>query len=340
MNLSHYVLRRLLLTLPMLLGITLVLFTLYNLIQVDPLAVIIPDVGFKNPNAVIEATEKWALDRPLPEQYLRYVVNILRGDLGTSFVTRNPVGQDIAQRLPATLELAVCALLFAIGIGIPVGLIAGIWRGSLFDRFWWFISLVNASLPPFWIGLIFLTVFWYTLGIAAPPGRLPARMAAPPSQTGFILIDTLLAGDFVAFRTALSHLVLPTIVLGGYTLAVILRLTRAAIIEEMRKDYIRTARSKGLTERAVVLRHGLRNVLLPLVTVIGLTFASLMGGAVMTETIFDWPGLGKYLVESSIKLDYPAIQGGTLLVATAYILTNLLVDILYGLLDPRVRSHE
>lgn len=340
MTLSQYFLRRLLLTLPMLFGITLALFTLYHLIPVDPLAVIIPDVGFKNPNAIAEATQKWGLDRPLPEQYLRYIINILRGDLGTSFVTRNPVVQDIAQRFPATLELAISALFFATCIGVPIGLIAGIWRGSLFDRFWWFVSLVNASLPPFWIGLIFLTVFWYTLGIAAPPGRLPTRMALPPMRSGFMLIDTLISGDFHAFKVALSHLVLPTIVLGGYTLAVILRLTRAAIIDEMRKDYIRTARSKGLSERAVVIRHGLRNVLLPLVTVLGLTFANLMGGAVMTETIFDWPGLGKYLVESSIKLDYPAIQGGTLLVATAYILTNLFVDMLYGLLDPRVRSHE
>ncbi|MDX1991277.1 MAG: ABC transporter permease [bacterium] len=335
---TQYFVRRLLLTIPMLIGITLVLFLLYNLIQIDPLTVIIPDVGFKNPQAVENAIREWGLDKPLPQQYLTYLANIVRGDLGTSFVTRNPVMDDLRTRLPATIELAVAALLFAGVVGIPVGLLAGFWRGSLFDRFWWLVSLINACFPPFWIGLVLLTVFWYNLDIAAGPGRLPARMDYPPTVTGFMTVDALLAGRWDAFFAALSHLVLPTIVLGGYTLAVVLRLTRAAIIEEMRKEYIRTARSKGLRERTVLLRHALRNVLLPLVTLLGLAFASLLGGAVMTETIFDWPGLGQYLVKASINLDYPAIQGGTLLIATTYILVNLLVDLLYGVLDPRVRD--
>lgn len=335
---AYYVIRRLLLTFPMLIGITLVLFLLYHVIQIDPLTVIIPDVGFKNPQAVENAIEQWALDRPLPEQYLRYLVNLARGDLGTSFITRNPVSEDLRVRLPATLELAVCALVFAAGVGVPVGLLAGVRRGSLFDRFWWVVSLISGSFPPFWIGLVLLTVLWYHLGIAAGPGRLPPRMAFPPVVTGFVTLDALLAGRWDAFGAALRHLVLPTIVLGGFTLAVVLRLTRAAIIDEMRKDYIRTARSKGLAERSVLLRHALRNVLLPLVTLLGLAFANLLGGAVMTETIFDWPGLGQYLVKASINLDYPAIQGGTLLIATAYILVNLLVDLLYGFLDPRVRD--
>lgn len=338
MNLSAYILRRLSVGVVMLIGVTLVLFTLYNLIQVDPLTVILPDTGFRNPQARENAIARWGLDRSLPEQYLTYVANLLRGDLGTSFLTRRPVREDLLVRLPATLELAFSAVIFAVLVGVPLGLLAGLRPGSLLDRSAWTLSLVNASLPPFWIGLILLTVFWYHLNIAAGPGRLPARMSPPPFATGFVALDALLVGDINGFWRILGQLALPTVVLGGFTLSIVFRLTRAAIIEEMRQNYILTARSKGLSERGVVVRHALRNVLLPLITLIGLAFASLIGGAVMTETVFDWPGVGKYLVDASINLDYPAIQGGTVLVTTGYILVNLLVDILYGVVDPRVRS--
>jgi ABC-type dipeptide/oligopeptide/nickel transport system permease component len=338
MLLTRYVARRLLLTIPLLIGITLVLFLLYNLIPVDPVAVLIPESGFRDPELTAQTIERWGLDRSLPEQYVIYVLNLLRGDLGTSFITRQPVTDDLLARLPATLELTVCAMLFAIVVGIPAGLIAGLRRGGWFDRITWLGTLITASIPPFWLGLIYLTVFWYDLRIAVGPGQIGSRMTRPEVVTGFITLDSLIAGDLNAFHSGLAHLVLPTLVLGGFTLAVVLRLTRAAIIEEMRREYIRTARSKGLRERTVVVRHGLRNVLLPLVTLLGLTFAGLIGGAVMTETVFNWPGLGQYLVQASINLDYPAIQGGTLLVATAYLLVNLVVDVLYGILDPRVRD--
>jgi len=338
MNLGAYILRRLMVGVIMLLGVTLALFTLYNLIPTDPLTVILPDTGFRNPQAVENAIARWGLDRSLPEQYLTYVLNLFRGDLGTSFLTRRPVREDLLIRLPATLELAFSAVLFAVVVGVPLGLWAGLRPGSLLDRSAWTLSLVNASLPPFWIGLILLTVFWYHLNIAAGPGRLPARMPPPPFVTGFVALDALLAGDFNGSWRLLGQLVLPTFVLGGFTLSIVFRLTRAAIIDEMRQNYILTARSKGLSERSVVVRHALRNVLLPLITLVGLAFASLIGGAVMTETVFDWPGVGKYLVDASIHLDYPAIQGGTILVTTGYILVNLIVDILYGLADPRVRG--
>ncbi len=338
MGLAKYVSQRLAVSALMLIGITLVLFVLYNLIQVDPLEVILPDVGFRNPVAMENAIQQWALDRPLPEQYARYMLNLLRGDLGTSFITRKPVSQDLLQRLPATIELAVCSILFATLIGVPLGLLAGLSKGSLFDRFCWFVSLVNASLPPFWVGLIFLTVFWYHLGIASGPGRLPSRMTAPPLVTGFLTLDSLLAGDFTGFRRSLGQLMLPTLVLGGFTLSLVFRLMRAAVIEEMNQRYVMTARSKGLPEHVVVLRHVLRNVLLPLITLVGLAFAGLIGGAVMTETVFDWPGVGQYLVDASLNLDYPAIQGGTLLVAVTYTGVNLIVDLLYAVLDPRVQS--
>ncbi|MFQ3534930.1 MAG: ABC transporter permease [Aggregatilineales bacterium] len=337
MSTVRYIARRLILTVPMLFGITLVLFLIYNIVQVDPLVMIIGERAMDNPQVVEAAIRKWGLDRPVWEQYITYLTNILRGDLGTSFLTRRPVLDDLRTHLPATIELAVSSLLFAVVLGIPLGVLAGIYFGNLFDRFVWFISLLNGSLPPFWTGLIFLFVFYYSLGIAAGPGRFPPRMDRPPMVTGLLTVDSLLAGNTAALSGALSHLVLPTVILGGFTLALVLRVTRAAIVEEMRREYIRTARSKGLAEQLVVVRHALRNALLPLITIIGLAFAGLLSGAVMTETVFDWAGLGQYLVRAAASLDYPAIQGGTLLIAVIYVIVNLCVDVLYSILDPRVR---
>jgi peptide/nickel transport system permease protein len=336
-GLGTYILRRLLLAIPMLLGISLGLFLIYNLVQVDPLVMIVGERAMNNPQIVDAAVEKWGLDRPIWEQYLTYVTNLIRGDFGRSFLTRRPVLQDLGLYLPATIELATSSLLFATLVGIPLGILGGIRPGSLLDRISWLTSLLFASLPPFWSGLIVLFVFYYHLGIAPGPGRLDPRMSSPNKVTGLFTVDALVAGNGDAFMSAVHHLILPTVILGGFTMALVLRVTRAAIIEEMRKEYIRTARSKGLRERRVIVGHALRNVLIPLVTILGLAFASLLGGAVMTETIFDWPGLGQYLVRASSNLDYPAIQGGTLLIAAIYILINMTVDILYGILDPRVR---
>jgi peptide/nickel transport system permease protein len=335
--LSRYVLRRLILAVPMLLGITLVLFLIYNLVQVDPLVMIVGERAMDKPEIVAAATARWGLDRPVWEQYLRYVTNMLRGDFGNSFQTKRPVLTDIIQFLPATAELAMSSLLFATVLGIPLGILAGVKHRSIIDRIVWFVSLINASLPPFWTGLIFLTIFYFNLGIAPGPGRLDPRMTDPERITGLYTVDTLLQGDAAGFGSALHHLMLPTLILGGFTLALVIRVTRAAIIDEMRRDYIRTARGKGMTERRVVIRHALRNVLIPLVTILGLAFAGLLSGAVMTETVFDWPGLGQYLVKAAVALDYPAIQGGTILIALLYIIVNMVVDILYGVIDPRVR---
>lgn len=338
MSLSRYILQRLILAIPMLIGITLVLFLIYNLVQVDPLVMIVGERAMDKPEIVAAAVKRWGLDRPPAEQYLVYMSNLLRGDLGVSFLTRRPVIDDLRLFLPATVELAVSSLLFAIVLGIPLGILAGVRYGSLFDRVVWLVSLLNGSLPPFWTGLVFLYVFYYLLGITAGPGRLDPRMATPEPVTGLLTADALLRGNTGAFASALGHLVLPTVILGGFTLALVLRVTRAAIIEEIGKDYVRTARSKGLRETVVVVKHALRNALLPLVTILGLAFAGLLSGAVMTETVFDWPGLGRYLVQAAASLDYPAIQGGTLLIALIYLVINTTVDILYAILDPRV-SH-
>ena len=337
MGLSQYILRRVLLAIPMLLGITLALFIMYNLTQVDPIVMIVGERQLNNPLIVEAARDRWGLNRPAWEQYLTYVGNYLRGDFGLSFLTRHPVADDLQLYLPATIELGIASLLFAVTIGIPVGVLAGVKKGSLFDRAAWAVSLLNASLPPFWTGLIVLFVFYYHLGLMPGPGRLDPRMTAPASVTGLYTIDALISGNWAAFLSALHHLMLPAFILGSFTLALIMRITRASIIDEMRNDYIRTARSKGLSERSVVAAHALRNVMIPLVTILGLAFAGLLSGAVMTETVFDWPGIGTYLVKAASSLDYPAIQGGTLLIAVIYILVNLIVDILYGILDPRVR---
>ena len=334
---SRYILRRLILAIPMLLGITLVLFLIYNLVQVDPLVMIVGERALDKPEIVAAARARWGLDRPVWEQYLTYVANIVRGDFGDSFLTKRPVLNDLVLFLPATIELSMSSLLFAVVLGIPLGVIAGVKHRGWFDRAVWLTSLLNASLPPFWTGLIFLTIFYFNLGIAPGPGRLDPRMTSPERVTGLFTVDTLLQGDVAGFGSALHHLVLPTLILGGFTLALVVRVTRAAIIDEMRRDYIRTARGKGMTERRVIVQHALRNVLIPLVTILGLAFAGLLSGAVMTETVFDWPGLGQYLVKAAVALDYPAIQGGTLLIAVIYIVVNMTVDILYGVLDPRVR---
>jgi peptide/nickel transport system permease protein len=333
----RYVARRLILTIPMLLGISLVLFLIYNLVQIDPLVMIVGERAMDNPEIVAAAVRKWGLDRPIWEQYITYVANMARGDFGASFLTRRPVVEDLRLFLPATVELAFSSLAFATILGIPLGILAGVKYRSLFDRGVWFVSLLNASLPPFWTGLIFLTIFYFYLGIMPGPGRLDPRMSDPARVTGLYTVDSLLAGDVQAFGSALHHLVLPTLILGGFTLALVVRVTRAAIIEEMRRDYIRTARGKGLSERRVIVRHALCNVMMPLVTILGLAFAGLLSGAVMTETVFDWPGLGQYLVKAAVNFDYPAIQGGTLLIAVVYAVVNLGVDVMYGLLDPRVR---
>jgi len=335
--LGRYILQRLILTIPMMLGISLVLFLIYNLVQVDPLVMIVGERALDKPEIVAVAKAKWGLDRPIVEQYISYVGNMARGDFGNSFLTKHPVSTDLLTFLPATVELAISSLVFAIVIGIPLGILAGVKYRSLLDRVVWLVSLLNASLPPFWTGLIFLTVFYFNLGIAPGPGRLDTRMTDPTRVTGLLTVDSLLSGNWAAFGSALHHLMLPTLILGGFTLALVVRVTRAAIIEEMRRDYVRTARGKGLSERKIIINHALRNVLIPLVTILGLAFAGLLSGAVMTETVFDWPGLGQYLVKAAANLDYPAIQGGTLLIAFIYVLLNLAVDILYGVLDPRVR---
>ena len=338
MGLSGHIIRRLLLVIPMIIGVTLVTFVVSHFVPINPLVIIVGEKALDQPDIVNAAIEKWGLNKSLPEQYLIYLWNLAHGDLGISFKTKRPVTQDLKDFLPATIELAAGSLFFALVVGLPLGILAAIKSGSWVDHLSRLVSLLGASMPPFWSGLMLLFLFYYKLQILPGPGRIDSRLTAPVTTTGLYLVDTLLRGDWQALGNSAQHLILPSIVLGWFTLALIARITRASLLEVLRMDYIRTARAKGLHERTVILVHALRNAFIPTLTVLGLAFAGLMTGAIMTETIFAWPGIGRYAVESAANLDYPAVLGTTLLIAVIYILVNLGVDILYGVLDPRIRE--
>ncbi len=337
MTLLRYATKRLLLSIPVLIGITIVTFVVSHMIPSDPLASVLSERAAANPETVQMFRKKWGLDRPLPEQYVYYVKNLLHGDMGQSYTTRRPVATDLRLFFPATVELAVAAMVFAVGLGVPLGVISAVRHNGWPDHLARVVSLIGVSLPVFWLGLIALQIFYAKLGLFPGPGRLDTRLTAPPTVTGLYTVDSLLAGELNVFVNALAHLALPGMVLGSYAMGIIARMTRSSLLSVLSVDYIRTARSKGLSERAVVLAHALRNALIPTLTVVGLAFGSLLAGAVLTETIFAWPGIGRYAVEAATKLDFPAILGVTLLIAVVYVVVNLLVDLLYGVLDPRIR---
>lgn len=338
MGLFTYILRRLFLAIPMLFGITLVTFLVSHVVPANPLNVVISDQAMENPEIVRAFTKKWGLDKPLPEQYVIYLWRLLQGDMGVSFTSRRPVSQDLAQYLPATIELTIGSMIFAVLLGVPLGVLAALRSNTMIDHIARLISLLGASMPPFWSGLVALYFLYFRVPLFPGPGRLSTEISPPPTFTGLYTADMLLIGNLPGFLDALRHLLLPSIILGGYTLGIIARMTRSSLLEVLRMDYVRTARAKGLRERRVIFIHALRNALIPTVTVIGLAFASLLAGAIMTETVFSWPGVGRYVVHASATLDYPAILGVTLMIAVVYILANLAVDVLYGVLDPRIRE--
>ncbi len=337
MTLLIYTLRRLLITLPVLWLITLIGFGLTYLIPADPLAMVLSERAAANPEIVRAYRERWGLDKPPLQRYLIYVGNLVRGDLGESIVTQQPVRADLARFFPATVELAVGATLVAILVGLPLGVISAVYQERWIDHLSRVISLLGVSVPVFWLGLLALAVFYYRLQLLPGPGRLSPRLLPPPVVTGFLTVDSLLAGRWDAFTDVLYHLILPSLVLGAYSMGFITRITRSSMLEVLRQEYVRTARAKGLAEWLVILRHALRNAAMPAVTAIGLAFGNLMAGAVMTETVFAWPGIGRYAVESAAKVDFAPLMGVTLLVAVVYIVINWMVDLSYALLDPRVR---
>lgn len=333
---TGFLLRRILLLTPTLFGITLVAFGFVRVLPGDPVLLMAGERGL-TPERYAQALQNFGYDQPLWRQYLAYLADLLQGDFGTSIVTKKPVLSEFLTLFPATAELAFCAILLAIVLGIPAGVIAASRRGTIIDQALMGTALVGFSMPIFWWGLLLIIVFSGTLGWTPVSGRISLLYYFPP-VTGFMLIDSLLSGQKGAFASALSHLILPSIVLGTIPLAVIARQTRSAMLEVLSEDYVRTARAKGLPPARVVGVHALRNALIPVVTTIGLMVGTLLAGAILTETIFSWPGIGKWMVDSIFRRDYPAVQGGLLLTAGVVMVVNLVVDLTYGFINPRIRK--
>src|SRR5262245_26201685 len=335
--LLRYIGRRLSLALIALFGVILVAFRIAHMVPADPLAMVLSETATKDPTIRAMYMRRWGLDRPLPEQFIIYIANVAQGDLGESFTTRRPVLRDLRQFLPATIELSVAAILVSVVFGVPLGVAAAVYRTRAIDHLTRVVSLVGSASPIFWTGLVSLYIFYYLLELTPGPGRLDSHLISPRGATGFLLVDSLVAGQWEVLTSALRHLVLPAFVLGWFIMGIVARITRSALLEVLDTDYVRTARAKGLSEGLVVGLHALRNALIPVVTITGLNFAGVLSGAVLTETVFAWPGIGRYAVTASTRLDYPAILGVTMLTAVIYILVNLAVDVLYGVLDPRIR---
>jgi len=307
----------------------------------DPVLIMAGERGI-SPERHAQLMAAFGLDQPLWKQYVHYIYGVLHGDLGISLKSRIPVWDEFVPRFKATLELGICAMIFAVAVGIPVGVLAAVKRGSIFDHTAVGISLTGYSMPIFWWGIMLIMLVSVQLNLTPVSGRVSDTVFLDDSNplTGFMLIDTFFWGDAGDFKDAVMHMILPAIVLGTIPLAVIVRMTRSAMLEVLGEDYIRTARAKGLTRMRVIVVHALRNAMLPVVTVIGLQVGTLLAGAILTETIFSWPGLGRWLIEALQRRDYPVVQGGVLLTAVLIILVNLLVDLLYGVVNPRIRHKK
>ncbi len=337
----QFILQRLGLVIPTFIGITLLTFIFVHLIPGDPVMIMAGERGL-SPERHAYLMAELGLDKPLWQQYLNYLNGIMHGDLGISLKSRISVWDEFLPRFKATLELGICAMIFAVSVGIPVGVLAAVKRGSIFDHTAISVSLAGYSMPIFWWGIMLIMLVSVKLDLTPVSGRLADSVFLDDSYplTGFMLIDTLFWGEEGDFLDALHHIILPAIVLGTIPLAVIVRMTRSAMLEVLGEDYIRTARAKGLSRARVILIHALRNAMLPVVTVIGLQVGTMLAGAILTETIFSWPGLGRWLIDALQRRDYPVVQGGVLLIATMIIFVNLLVDVLYGIVNPRIRHKK
>ena len=321
----------------LLLGIVTIAFVISRLIPANPLASIVGERQLNNEEIVDAAKARWGLNGSLPEQYGKYLQNMAKGDLGTSFRTRQSVVTDLRQRLPATLELGVGALLIGGVGGVALGAVAASRKDKPVDHGARLFSLLGSSLPVFWIGLVLLSVLYARLGWFPGPGRLPPRTPPPDRFTGFYTVDALINGKPGLFWECLKRLALPCFVLGWAYMGSISRLVRAAMLDELHSDYVRTARAKGLRERTVLRSHVLRNAWLPTLTILGFSFAQLLTASVLTETIFQWNGIGSYAVQAAQTLDYPAVAGVSLFGGVAFLLANLVTDLLYAVADPKIR---
>jgi peptide/nickel transport system permease protein len=335
--LGRYLLRRLGVSALLILGVTLVTFVLTNLVPGDPVAANLGQRAAENPATVAAYRAHYGLDQPLPVQYVTYLGNLVQGDLGESQQTHRPVLVDLQTAVPATLEIAIGAIVLSVLIGVGFGVVAAVRRGQLADSALRLVSLVGISVPTFWLALVAFYVFSFQLDLAPGSGRLAPATTPPPHVTGLYTVDALLAGEWETFADAAAHLMLPTLVLTLYTVGLLTRFTRSAVLEVLEQDYVRSARAKGLPGRTVLFRYVLRAAMVPILTVVGLAFGALLSGTVLVEEIFAWPGLGSYAYQAASHLDLPPVMGVGLLVGIIYLVINLVVDLLYGAIDPRVR---
>jgi len=332
--LTAYIIRRVIGLIPVLLGITILVFFLIRLIPGDPVITMLGDRA--SAESVERVREQLGLNDPLHVQYFKYMGQLMRGNLGQSIINRTQVTDELRYRLPATIEMIAGALVLGVTIGIAVGVISAVRRNSVFDIVGMIGALLGVSMPIFWLALILIYALAVNNKILPPSARLDVQIYVQ-RRTGFMLIDTLLMGDLGAFFNAVWHMILPSVVLSTVIMPGLARITRASMLEVLRQDYVRTAWAKGLEERVVVVRHALKNALLPVVTVIGGWLAGLLGGAILTETVFSWPGMGTWTYRAILGRDYPIVQGSVLVSATIYVFVNLTVDILYAFIDPRIR---
>jgi dipeptide transport system permease protein len=320
---------------PTFIGVTILAFALIHMVPGDPVEVMMGERGV-DPALHAAAIARLGLDQPLPIQYWHYLTKAIQGDLGLSLISQESVLTEFLARFPATLELSCFAMAIALSLGLPLGILAALRQKTLLDHGVMSIALTGYSMPIYWWGLLLIMLIRGKLGWLHVGGQIGVEFDIPV-QTGFLLMDALLSGQTGAFQSAIEHLILPSFVLATIPLAVIARMTRSSMLEVLKEDYIKTARAKGLSPRRIILIHALRNACLPILTVIGLQIGTLLAGAVLTETIFSWPGIGKWLIDAIARRDYPVVQGGILLIATLVIVVNSLIDILYGVVNPRIR---
>ena len=336
MGFLNYLLRRFALVVPTLFGVSLICFVMTYMLPGNP--AMVKAGPFATPQHLDEMERQMGLDRPLPEQYLRYMSGLFNGDLGESSATGRPVAQDFLQRLPATLELNFAALLIAIAIGVPLGVLSAVHRDSAIDHIGRVVGITGLAMPSFWTGLLLVYVFFYMLNIAPPPlGRLGSGITPPVAITGLYTVDSLLTGNWTALRSSLGQLVLPAATLGFSVMAPVARMVRSTMLEILESDYIKAAWAAGLPRRTVIYRDALRNAMIPIITILGIVFGFLMAGNAVVESVFAWPGIGNYAVTALMTKDSAPIQSFVLFVAVMYVLVNLVVDLAYGLADPRIR---
>ncbi len=338
MDTLKFILKRILYLIIMLIGVATIVFILTRLVPTDPVTANLSQRNLGNEELVEAFRQKWGLDKPVWQQYLYYMRDLVHLDFGTSIRTNKPVLDELIRCYPATLELALCSILIATVFGVLFGIISALRRNSWIDQLVRGISVAGVSIPTFWLALLLLYFFYYRLGIAPGTGRISASLTPPQTVTGLYVIDSLLEGDIPKALDCLSHLILPSCVLASFTMGLITRTTRSNLLEVMSTDYIRTAEAKGMARVRLILHHALGNALIPVLTVVGLGLGNLLGGTVLVETIFSWPGVGQFAYESVLKVDSPGIIGVAMLIALNYGVINTVVDILYGIIDPRVRS--